>query len=163
MSGRKQLSGHETIRAMLPLAAAGVLGRNELATVEEHAAACPECKRELDALRLYSRSLQALPQPKVPEGLLQRTQARVLQERDLVAGRRRQSLTLGMLTAFSWILGIVFWTLVRMIAGGAWKILGTNLADPVMWFWVSALFGWTTAGVAVVILGRRNELARRFS
>jgi hypothetical protein len=157
------MSGHEATRAMLPLAAVGVLTRNELSKVEEHAAVCPECTRELDALRLYSRSLQELPQPKLPEGLLQRTQARVLQERDAVADRRRQSLTLGVLTAFSWILGIVFWTLVRMIAGGVWKILGTNLADPVTWFWVSALFGWTTAGVAVVILGKRHELARRFS
>jgi anti-sigma factor RsiW len=156
------MNHHEAIRTMLPLAAAGVLAPGELSTVEEHAAACPACRRELEALRLYTRGLRELPQPSLPAGLLQRTQARVIQEHDATAGRRRHGLTLGLLTAFSWTFGIVSWTLVRLIAGGAWKVLGMNLADPVTWFWLSALLAWTTAGVAVVILGKRNELARRF-
>jgi anti-sigma factor RsiW len=156
------MNDHEAIRTMLALAAAGVLTPGELSTVEEHAAGCPACRRELEALRLYSCGLRELPQPRMPAGLLQRTQARVIQEHDAAADRRRHGMTLGLLTAFSWTIGIVFWTLVRMIAGGVWKVLGMNLADLVTWFWLSALFAWTTAGVAVVILGKRNEVARRF-
>jgi anti-sigma factor RsiW len=156
------MNNHEAIRTMLPLAAAGVLAPGDLSTVEEHAAGCPACQRELEALRLYSRGLLRLPQPRVSGGLLQRTQARVIQEHDAAANRRRHGVTLGVLTVFSWTIGIVSWTLFRMIAGDVWKVFGMNLADPVTWFWLSALLAWTTAGVAVVILGKRNELARRF-
>lgn len=146
------MNDHETVRAMLPLAAAGVLAAGELSTVEEHAAGCPACQGELEALRLYSRGLGELPQPRVPAGLLQRTLARVIQEHDAAADRRRHGVTLGVLTAFSWTIGIVFWTLFRIVAGDVWKVLGIDLADPVTWFWLSALLAWTTAGVAVVIL-----------
>jgi anti-sigma factor RsiW len=157
------MNDHQAMRTILPLAAAGLLTPGELLTVEQHAAGCAACQRELEAMRLYSRGLRELPQPRVPAGLLQRTQARVIQEHDAAAGRRRHDVTIGVLTAFSWTVGIVFWGLVRMIAGDVWKVLGMNVADLVTWFWLSALLAWTTAGVAVVILGRRNELARRRS
>jgi hypothetical protein len=68
---------------------------------------------------------------------------------------------LGLLTVFSWSIGGVFWLLVRAVTGGVWEVLGTNLADAVTWFSVSALFAWTTAGVAAVVLGKHHKLARR--
>ena len=155
------MSDHEGIHNMLPLAAAGALGRTEISRVERHLAACSGCRRELEVLRLYSRGLGELPQPMIPAGLLQRTRARLIQERDTAADHRRQGLVLGLLTVFSWSIGGVFWLLVRAVTGGVWEVLGTNLADAVTWFSVSALFAWTTAGVAAVVLGKHHKLARR--
>lgn len=155
------MNDHEAIHNMLPLAAAGALGRAEISRVERHLAACSGCRRELEVLRLYSRGLGELPQPMVPAGLLQRTKARLIQERDTAADHRRQGLVLGLLTVFSWSIGVVFWLLVRVVTGGVWTVLGTNLADAVTWFSVSALLAWTTAGVAAVVLGKRHKLARR--
>jgi anti-sigma factor RsiW len=146
---------------MLPLAAAGALGRAEISRVERHLAACSGCRRELEILRLYSRGLGELPQPIVPAGLLQRTKARLIQERDTAADHRRQGLVLGLLTVFSWSIAGVFWLLVRAVTGGVWEVLGANLADGVTWFSVSALLAWATAGVAAVVLGKRHKLARR--
>jgi predicted anti-sigma-YlaC factor YlaD len=67
------MSDHEAIHNMLPLAAAGALGRAEISRVERHLAACSGCRRELEVLRLYSRGLGELPQPAVPAGLLQQS------------------------------------------------------------------------------------------
>jgi len=155
------MKDHEAIRAMLPLAAAEALARGELSAVEQHAAACSQCRSELDALRLYSHGLSELPQPMVPVGLLWRTRARLAQARATAADRRRQSLALGLLVSFSWTMGVATWILLNAVTGGVWKVFGTNLADPVTWFLVSVLLAWTTAGVAGVILGKRNELVRR--
>jgi hypothetical protein len=155
------MNDHETIRAMLPLAAADALSRGELSAVEEHAAACSQCRSELDALRLYSQGLGDLPQPVIPVGLLRRTRARLAQERATAADRRRQNLALGLLVLFSWAMGAASWLLVRTVTGGVWNVLGANLADPVTWLLVSVLLAWATAGVAAVTLGKRHELARR--
>jgi hypothetical protein len=155
------MSDHEAIHNMLPLAAAGALGRAEISRVERHLAACSGCRRELEVLRLYSRGLGELPQPAVPAGLLQRTRARLIQERATAADHRRQGLVLGLLTVFSWAIGGVFWLLVRAVTGGVWEVLGTNLADAATWSLVSALLMWTTAGAAAVMLGKRGEFMRR--
>ena len=155
------MSDHEAIHNMLPLAAAGALGRAEISRVERHVAACSGCRRELEVLRLYSRGLGELPQPMVPAGLLQRTKARLIQERATTADHRRQALMLGLLTVFSWSIGVVLWMLVRAVTGGVWKVLGANLADAATWSLVSALLMWTTAGAAAVILGKRGEFMRR--
>jgi hypothetical protein len=155
------MNDHEGIRAKLPLAAAGVLARSELSTVEQHAATCLECRRELEALRLYARGLRELPQPLAPPGLLQATRARILQEQAAAAERRWQDLMLGLLTLFSWGIGVVYWMLFRALTGGLWRVFGANLADAVTWYWVWALLVWTTAGVAVVMLGQRTEWMRR--
>jgi predicted anti-sigma-YlaC factor YlaD len=152
---------HESIQMMLPLAAAGALTQEELSTVELHVGTCPGCRRELEVLRLYATGLQELPQPIVPVGLLSRTRARLVQERASKAERRWQALTLSLLVVFSWVSGIVFWLLVRAITGGVWKVFGTNLVAAGTWSLISGLLAWATAGVAVVILGKRNEPVRR--
>ena len=155
------MSDHEAIHNMLPLAAAGALGRAETSRVERHVAACSGCRRELEVLRLYSRGLGELPQPLVTAGLLQRTRARLIQERDTAADDRRQGLVLGLLTILSWGTGVVFWMLVRAVTGGVWNVLGANLADAATWSLVSALLMWATAGAAAVILGKRSAFMRR--
>jgi len=141
------MNTHENIRKLLLLAAASALDAAKTSSVENHVAGCADCRRELELLRQYARGLQSMPQPAVPEGLLQRTMARVVQEREYEAVRRKQSLTLGLLGAFSWAMGIVFWLLARVfVAGfgfGAWSA-------------VSGILAWTTVGAAAVALRKRN-------
>jgi hypothetical protein len=94
-------------------------------------------------------------------GLLQRTRARVLQERAAAADRRWQSLVLGLLVLFSWCLGAASWLLVHEVTNGVWMVLGANLADAGTWSLVSVLLVWPTAGVAAVALGKQIEWVRR--
>jgi len=141
------MNTHENIRKLLPLAAASALEAAKASSVESHVAGCAECRRELELLRQYARGLQSMPQPAVPESLLQRTMARVVQEREHEAARRKQGLTLGLLGAFSWAMGIVFWLLARVFIGG----LGFGA-----WSAVSGLLAWTTVGAAAVALRKRN-------
>ena len=146
------MNGHEEVRKLLPLAAAGALSRSQLSAVEGHAVTCAECRRELEVWRLYSRGLHELPQPVTPAGLMQRTAARLARERDAVAERRRHDLTLGLLVAFSWVIGALSWIPLRAVVGGI---------GIFTWVMFSSLLTWTTAGVAAVLLLRRKEWIRR--
>ena len=152
---------HEAFSALVPLAAAGSLANDELAAVEQHALACPECARELEVLRLYARGLRELPQPMAPAQLLQRTQARVMEARVRAAERRRNGLLLTLLSVFSWISGILVWMFARAVTGGVWKVLGVDLVGGLSWSLISAVLMWMTAGVTAFVMGRRNELLRR--
>lgn len=149
---------HEVSRRLLSLAAAGGLDPRDLRAVEQHAAACPECRRELSVLRLYADGLQNMPQPLVPSGLLQRTVARVIREQETRAERLRQNWTLGRLTAFSWAFEAGFWLLAHTVAAGELKIFGADLTGLMPWSLASALLTWTTAGVMVLFLGKRKSL-----
>jgi len=146
------MNGHEEVRKLLPLAAAGALSRSQLSAVEGHAVICTECRRELEVWRLYSLGLHELPQPVTPAGLMQRTAARLARERDAVAERRRHDLTLGLLVAFSWVIGALSWIPLRAVVGGI---------GIFTWVMFSSLLTWTTAGVAAVLLLRRKEWIRR--
>jgi len=156
------MNSHESIRAMLPLAAAGAMPPQELAIVEEHARTCPACQRDLQTLRLYSDGLQELPQPVLPAGLLRRTKARLIQEQEKKAAQRWRALTLSLLVLFSWASGLTSWLLVRAITGGVLSIFGVNLVAVGIWSLVSAVLAWATAGVAAVVMGKRDELVRKF-
>jgi anti-sigma factor RsiW len=155
------MNGHERIRAQLPLAASGALPPGERTTIEQHAAACPACRRELETLRVYASGLRKLPQPMVPPGLLQATRARILHEQAAAAERRGHALTLALLTAFSWCVALVNYLLFRELTGGVWRVLGANLADAFTWYGAAALLVWTTAGAAVLTLGKRAQSIRR--
>jgi hypothetical protein len=156
------MNSHESIRAMLPLAAAGVMPLEEMAIVEQHASTCPGCHRELELLRLYTRGLQDMPQPVLPAGLMRRTRARLIQEQEKKEARRRQALTLSLLVLFSWATGLVSWLLVRAVTGGVLSIFGINLVAVGIWSLMSVLLAWATAGVAAIVMGKRDELVRKF-
>ena len=79
--GKGPMTEHESVRAMLALAAAGALGPEEVRRIEQHAQGCELCRRDLETWAVYTQGLGKLPQPSAPEGLVQRTQARILQER----------------------------------------------------------------------------------
>lgn len=147
------MTEHESVRAILALAAAGTLGPEEQRRVEQHARECELCRRDLETWSVYTQGLRKLPQPSAPEGLVQRTQARILEKRLEAAGRRRQELFLGALAIFGWASGWSFWTLARAVTGDSLSVL--------TWTLLSTALAGVTSVAAALMLSRRNE-ARRF-
>jgi len=141
---------HEKIREMLTLAAAGALDTSEQKMVEQHAGSCDVCRRELEVLGGYARGLGAMPQPAVPEGLLERTRLLVAEAGWAAAEQRVRDLMLALLVMLSWAGSVGLWMAVRSFTGGGMSALG-----------ISTLLVWATAGMAVVLLGKRDLLARR--
>ncbi len=146
------MTEHESVREMLALAAAGVLDAGEVRRIEQHARMCEACRAELEAWAAYTQGLRRLPQPPAPEGLLERTSARILQERTAAADHRHQALLLGALAIFGWMSSLAFWVLVRETTGG--------VLNGWAWWSASTALSWATAGTAALVLGRREM--RRF-
>ena len=157
------MNEHESIAEVLALAAAGALDAADQRRVDEHARECPTCRRELEIWSVYSLGLGRLPQPAVPAQLMERTRARVWQERAAVADRRWNELMLTALALFAWTVGLTFWFLFRVLTGGALVIMGANLVRLGTWSAVSTGLGWLTAAVAAIVLGKRRRELRRVS
>lgn len=62
-------SGCRRLHPRLVELADGNLPESTRAAVEAHAAACPDCHRELELLLADSALLRSLPEPSVPDGL----------------------------------------------------------------------------------------------
>ena len=63
---------HESMRAQLPLAAAGALGERDAGAVLAHTAGCDSCRRELEVWGSYANGMRQLPQPVIPADLVRR-------------------------------------------------------------------------------------------
>jgi anti-sigma factor RsiW len=159
------MNEHESVRAMLPLAAAGLLSADELRRVEQHARICEACRKDQETWSAYAQGLRKLPQPSAPAGLMERTRARILQEQAqeyaAAAGRRRYAWLLGALVAFGWTSSLAFWIVARALTGGVFTVMGVNLVNGVAWSLGSTVLAWTTAAAAAMMLGRGRE-KRRF-
>ena len=153
------MNTHESIRKLLPLAAAGVLSQQEQLQVDAHARVCEICRRELDEWSVYASGLRGLPQPSTPETLIARTQARILRERE-AAAVRWNAFTLCGLAVFSWVASIGFWMLVRELSGGHVEVLGTNLVSAGPWFLVSFAVASITAAATALLVGNRSDAGR---
>jgi anti-sigma factor RsiW len=151
---------HASIRALLPLAAAGALGPEEVRQVEQHVRECPDCRKQAETWGAYGASLRQLPQPQAPLDLIQRTQARIVQEQALRAEARFNAAVIGSLAVFSTVTSAGFWLLARFLSGGTFEILGINLVHAGPWFVLSSIVAWTTAGVAAAALGAHRDLRR---
>jgi hypothetical protein len=156
------MTEHESIQVMLALTAADALDPGELRRVQRHADGWEICRRELQSWSLYAQGLPKLPQPMVPDGLMERTRALVIEQRAASAARRHENLVLAALVVFGWAASLTTWTLVRVLAGGALYILGVNLVSGVTWSLLSTALVWMTAAVAAAMLGRRSELRRLY-
>jgi len=154
------MNEHESIRAMLPLAAAGLLSADELRRVEQHARTCEDCRKDQETWSVYAQGLRKLPQPSASAGLMERTRARIIQEQAVAAGRRRQSWLLGALVVFGWTSSLAFWVVARALTGGVFTVMGVNLVNGVAWSLGSTVLAWTTAAAAAIMLGRGREMRR---
>lgn len=154
------MNTHESIRNMLPLAAAGALSQQEQLQVVAHTRICEACRRELDGWAVYTAGLRGLPQPTAPADLIARTQARILREREAAGAMRWSGLTLCGLGIFSWVASVSFWLLVRELTGGMLVVLGTNLVSAGPWFVVSFAVASITAVATALLVGNRGEMRR---
>lgn len=155
------MSEHESMQALAALAAAGALDTAEQCRLEEHARECPACRRELEIWSAYAQGLRQIPQPTIPAQLMERTRARLWQERAAAADRRWDELMLGALALFAWTVGLTGWFVVRLVTGGALVIMGANLVRFGTYSAVSTIMVWLTAAVAAMVLGRRRREPRR--
>ena len=155
------MSEHESMAGLLALAAAGALDIQQQRLLEEHARACPVCRRELEVWSLYGQSLRRLPQPPVPAQLMERTRARLMSERAAAADRTWEALMLGSLALFAWSVGLAFWFVARIVTGGQLLVMGANLVRFGTWSAGSTLLVWLTAAVAALALGKRRRELRR--
>ena len=149
------MNDHDTIRKLLPLAAADALNADELRRVEQHARECESCGREMQVWGLYSQGLRQQPQPSAPADLLMRAQVRVLRERAHAADRRRDAIMLGALACMSLMCSVMSWLVARALTGGVLEMFGTNWMSPVPWFLGSTALTWMTAATAAIALGGR--------
>ncbi len=117
-------------------------------------------EHELKKWERYAETLKSLPQPAIPLGLLERTRALVLEQREAAEARKREAWKFAILVIFGWASSFVTWGALRMLAGGSFSILGANLLDGFTWMAVSTVFVWMTAASAAVMLGKRAQLER---
>ena len=164
MSGhvRQHDAEHDAIQAMLALYAADALGPGERRRVEQHSGSCDACRRELLAWDSYASGLTQLPQPLAPQGLMERTRMRIVQQREAAAARRRENAMLAALVVLGWAVSLATWTAIRALAGGSLVVLGANVVSGASWFLVSTVFAWMTAAAAAAMLGRRDGVRRMY-
>jgi len=155
------VSEHESVRALLSLAAAGVLAPDEQRRVEQHTAVCDACRRQLEMWQGYSRELVRLPAPAAPKHLAERTRARILQQRATAADRRWDDIVLAVLVLFGWTMTLLTWVMFRLFTGGLLSVVEYGFVRILIWSGVSTVLAWLTAGVAVVMLGGRRRAVRR--
>ncbi|MBI1738632.1 MAG: zf-HC2 domain-containing protein [Acidobacteria bacterium] len=153
-------NGHETIRELLALAAAGALDDQEARRVEEHATACAECAAELERWQSLAGALRRVPTPQPSRELIARVRAQAEWKLAQEAERRRDTRVMALLLMFSWTILLTTWPLVRLMGGGVWAWLDAMPGH--VWFWLAGytLLGWLAAGAAV-LLGLRERGARR--
>ncbi len=154
------MTEHETIQAMLTLAAAGALDPAELAQVQRHAETCEACRKELAVWGSFTRGLAALPQPILPPALMERTRARVLEQKEASANTRLEAFVLAGLAVFGWLVGTAAWSFVRILFAGSLPVMGMDLAKGWHWFLFTTVLAWMTAASAAAVLGKRNETER---
>ena len=122
------------------------LGQSEESWLRGHLAECPECAREASATNDLLRALRRVSVA-TPNDLVARTQMRVRLRSQEIAERSSSGFILWVLTAVSWLLGVMSAPLVWH--GFAW--LGETIHVPklmlemgfVLWWIVPALFAVT--------------------
>ena len=134
------MSEHDTIRDLLPLAAAGALTPAEEQRVEEHVRLCIACSNELEAWRPIASELRRLPTPQPSPWLAQATVTRAKAALAEQAEHEWNRRVLIAVVAFSWLLTMVSMRLVPPItevAGWQWAFVflvpGPLLGAFAMW------------------------------
>ena len=157
------MTEHESVREMLSLAAAGVLAPDEQRRVEQHAAVCDLCRRELELWERYARELVRLPAPVAPKNLGERTRVRLLEQRVALAERRWDDVVLAVLALFAWTVALVTWIVFRLFTGGMVAVIQAGVVTILIWSGASTLFAWLTATVVAVMLGHQRRAVRRMA
>ena len=156
------MNTHEQIRALLPLAAFGLLSREETILVDQHVRACGDCRHELDSWGTIAIGLKHLPQPAVPVHLIVCTQVGILREHDGSDNTRIRIIAFVGLSLLSWVVNLLMWKLAQELSGGRFDVLGMNLVAAGPWFLVSFVVCGTAAIAAAISLKEFSSDRRTF-
>jgi predicted anti-sigma-YlaC factor YlaD len=134
---------HARAKQLLAKALIEGVGRSDEAWLKEHLSECTECSREAASTEGLVRGLRRVPIA-LPNDLVARTQMRVRLRSQEIAERSNSGFILWVLTAVSWLLGVLSAPLVWH--GFAW--LGEAVGVPklilemgfTLWWIVPALF-----------------------
>jgi predicted anti-sigma-YlaC factor YlaD len=155
--------GHDEIRELLTLAAAGVLSGEEQKQVEEHLQSCSECRAEFAAWSRLAGALEELPTPQAPAGLVERTRGAMERQAAVKAERRQQRWLFAWLTAFAWITTLLTWPVFQLVGtrvGEFVDLSWTHMGVGGAWvFYI--LLTWTLSALAAGMLGRRRMQEER--
>ena len=153
--------GHDKVRELLTLSAAGALGASEQQMVERHLAECAECARELEGWNALAGGLRRLPTPRPRAGVVERTRALVGKQLAAEAERRWDMGVLVFLVVFAWTLVLVSWPIVRLMSEGMLGWMDSGFHQTWVWLAVYSALGWLAAAAAAVALGLRQRELRR--
>jgi anti-sigma factor RsiW len=151
------MNEHEAVRNLLALAVSGALDPHEQLRVERHIHECAACREEMETWTVFAGGLGNMPQPAVPEYLAERTQQKVLWEREVRAERRRTGLILAALSLFGWSVSLALWLLLRVSMGDSMVILQVDLLRPDLWALLGTLLVWASGATAAVVLARSRQ------
>jgi hypothetical protein len=98
-----------------------------------------------------------MPQPAAPEYLAERTEQKVLWEREMRAERRHTGMILAALSLFGWSVSLALWLLLRVLMGDSMVILQMDLLRPDVWAFMGTLLVWVSGATAAVVLARGRQ------
>jgi anti-sigma factor RsiW len=155
------MSAHVT--ELLALAAAGALGPEEAARVEEHVRECQGCAADAAEWRRLEEGLGRMPRPRPPRSLVARTVEAVEERLAERSERAWNRAALGFAVAFAWTMGVVSWLLLDLLTGELALRFDRPVGPTAAWYAVYVIAGWLTAGAAAALLGRRTQEERRIT
>jgi anti-sigma factor RsiW len=157
------MTEHERVRELLALAAAGALAPEEIRRIEEHAASCTACARELEAWHSLSQRLRRLPTPQPRPEVVER--ARALAEARLrqAAEDRRYLRMMVFLVVFAWVLMLASWPVYRVLTRGILEWYGPGFVTSWEGFALWTGLGWLAGGIAAAVLAAQQRRERRLA
>jgi anti-sigma factor RsiW len=154
------MSEHESIRALLALAAAGTLDEPERRRVEAHVSRCEACRTELAAYEALAAALRCAPTPHPRPELVERVNELALARLAARPAPPEPLPLIPVLVLASWIAVLAAWPLLGAVAGGVLNWL--NLPSAGAWKWAInfALSAATLAAWGMMALALRVRLQR---
>jgi anti-sigma factor RsiW len=151
------MSGHEQIRKLLPLVAAGALDDVERQRLERHCSECAECAAALAEWSTLAQSLRRLPTPQPSAIAVARARAAAVGALETARHRRESAVTFIFLGLFAWSLTLAGGLISVLLFNGPAE-MGRLLAGQVpLWLAIFTALAWTAASAAAVVLGARHR------
>jgi len=155
------MNEHETVRALLALAASGDISPEDLRCLQEHLTCCEGCRGVSDDFAALAGALRGLPTPQPREELVARVLelagSRLVKERGPADGAG----VLAPLVASGWVAALATWPLVRAAVAWlftGWHVPGGGFATALAAY---SFLGLLTACVSAVAVVRHARTARR--
>ena len=152
---------HDTMRELLPLAAAGALEPDEDLLLARHRETCDECSAELERWGALTGGLRRLPTPQPRAVVVERARAQAVARLAEEIEHRWQRIVISALVLYAWILTLVTWPLFRLMTAGLLTRLDPSFNQSWFPFAAFTILVWATGRVAAVLLGRHRQQGRR--